>query len=132
MIPEELAEIETLEARRADLASQASSIDASLSQKRRYDPDGTMWDVERYSRWRSSAIYAKTQTNKEPRQVKERLRMLKAKRHAGLVAQPHAANLLELIARAHDLLVRLKADDVDFDPGEIAVIEDLRKARGLP
>lgn len=126
------AEIAALEVRRADLATQAGSIDASLSQKRRYDPDGKMWDVERYSRWRTSAIYAKAQVNKQLLQVNGRLRVLRAKRHTQATAPRATPDLRALIGRAHALLTKLREEDVEMDPEEIAVIEDLGKVRGGP
>lgn len=132
MTQEELKEIADLEAERVNLVAQATSIDASLSQKRRYDPDGTMWNEERYHTWRSSAVHAKMQVNKKLLRVKSRLKELKDRQHAEAQAAKNRPDPTRvLICRAHRTLVQMREDGVEMDSDELALIDDLNAARDL-
>lgn len=123
MTPEEDQELSKLEQDRVALASQLSDIDAQLAQKRRFDSDGTMWDVGRYHRWRASAVAAKTHVLNELRAVNVRLKELRVKRTAAGVSGGPSAR--DLISGAHTLLWRLVEEGVDLDPEEIALVNSM-------
>lgn len=123
MTPEEDQELTKLEQDRVVLASQLSEIDAQLAQKRRFDPDGTMWDVAKYHRWRASAVRAKTHVLNELRAANARLKELRVKRTAaGAYGGPSAR---DLISGAHTLLWKLVEEGVDLDPEEIALVNSM-------
>lgn len=121
MTPQEEAELAQLEQARPAQVAMVQSIESELSQKRRYDPDGKMWDVARYQRWRTSATKARAHAVRELGAMNAQLKELREKK----AAAGYRSSAKELISQAHALLCRLRYEDVDFDASEITIIEAL-------
>lgn len=130
MTQEELNRLSALEAERKRLVDEIQSVDAQLSEKRKYDRDGRMWTAPEYHEWRAKAVAVRFSRLKRLRSVKEELESLRQKRHTATVKAaagvPLASGADALLAAAHDLLRRLVSDGVDLDPDEFAVLDAIR------
>lgn len=82
MTQDELNRLNALEAERAKLVAEIQSAEAELSQKRKYDHNGVMWGIARYSEWRAALIASRTRKLAALRGLKAEIDALRQKRHA--------------------------------------------------
>ena len=118
--------VATLKAEHANLTGQIQNIDAQLSRKRKYDPNGRMWTVAEYHEWRARACQAKAHLQQRARKVKTEIASLNIAANAEAAGVAPDANAEGLLQGAYLLLRRLADEGVDFDPHEFALMDTVR------
>lgn len=144
------ASITDAEVRRRRLADEIADIAQQLAARKQQrmsafmerHPDGIQTKAEltqedrladhNYLQWRQKALGALRVREKALRYVNDWLR--DARRREGVLetASPGEASVVRLINDAYQLFVKLREDDVEFDPEEWETVEKLRRFLHAP
>ena len=121
----EPAPLEEAEESRRLLIDEIANITQQLGEKERRHPDGKRWTEEEYKSWRRKATTALRARESVLRRVNAWLQTKKREFHTQHKASNGAAASTEkvFLLAAHQLLLKLETDDVEFDPEERQLIQ---------
>lgn len=123
----DLNRLAELENQRRAIVDELATINAQLSQTRRFE-GGRMLMRSEYSQWRNKATLAKMHKERALRDLNFEIKQLRRERNERVIAA-RGVDVKDpdtLIAHAYALLHRLAAEGVELDAQEQAVVDGLR------
>ena len=118
--------LEAAEEARRLLIDEIANITQQLGEKERRHPDGKRWTEEEYKTWRRKATTALRARESVLRRVNAWLQTEKRKFHAQHKALNKSGPTERVfLLAAHQLLIKLDTDDVEFDAEELELIKSI-------